>query len=252
MISTERDRVDAGADVGDAAQFFGAAALALMGRSGNLTVLDFGCGDGALVAGLRANGWTAFGCDFPGVVPEGDGFRAIVPEPYTLPFEDGTFDLVVSTSVLEHAANKRECFEEIARVLRPGGYAMHLYPPKWYLPREPHILVPLVNWFWPRCPAGMDGLVGQARHTQQLPGDDDLAGDRRRQRALLQDRPVVFDNRTARRLSLEVFGNCALPMRFYIEHAEGGAARLARRLPLKWLVDVIVRETRESFLVQWK
>ena len=56
LSSTERDRVDADADVGDAAQFFDAAALALMGRSGNLTVLDFGCGDGALVADLRANG----------------------------------------------------------------------------------------------------------------------------------------------------------------------------------------------------
>ena len=29
---------------------------------------------------------------------------------------------------------------------------MHLYPSKWYLPSEPHIYVPLVNVFWPRCP----------------------------------------------------------------------------------------------------
>jgi SAM-dependent methyltransferase len=252
VINAERDRVDAGADVGDAAQFFDAAALALMGRSGNLTVLDFGCGDGALVANLRANGWTTFGCDFPGVVPEGDGLRAIVPEPYTLPFDDGTFDLVVSTSVLEHAANKRECFAEIARVLRPGGYAMHLYPPKWYLPREPHILVPLVNWFWPRCPRAWMALWARL-------------GIRNSFQATMTWREAVADNqrycRTGlsysttgqlRRLSLEVFGNCALPMRFYVEHAEGGAARRARRLPLKWLVDVIVRETRESFLVQWK
>jgi SAM-dependent methyltransferase len=251
MINTERDR-DAGADALSAAQFFGAAAEALIGRRGPLTVLDFGCGDGALVTALRAGGWTALGCDFPGVVPDDDGFHAIVPNPYTLPFEDGTFDLVVSTSVLEHAANKRECFEEIARVLRPGGCAMHLYPPKWYLPREPHILVPLANWFWPRVPRAWLALWARL-------------GIRNSFQATMTWRETAADNQRycktglsysttgqLRRLSLDVFGNCAMPMRFYVEHAQGGAARLARRLPLKGLVDVIVRETRESFLVQWK
>ena len=197
MINAERDRVDAGADVANVAQFFDAAALALMGRIGNLTVLDFGCGDGALVADLRSNGWTAFGCDFPGVVPEGDGLRAIVPEPYTLPFDDGTFDLVVSTSVLEHAANKRECFEEIARVLRPGGCAMHLYPPKWYLPREPHILVPLVNWFWPRCPRAWLALWTKLGIRNSFQATMTWRQAVCIQRALLQNRPVVFDNGTA-------------------------------------------------------
>jgi SAM-dependent methyltransferase len=235
-----------------AAQFFMAAARELMGRTGTLTVLDFGCGDGALVAALRASGWTALGCDFPGVVPEQDGFRAIVPDPYRLPFDDETFDLVVSTSVLEHAANKPQCFEEIARVLRPGGNAMHLYPPKWYLPREPHMQVPLANWFWPHCPRAWFALWA-------------LLGIRNRFQTTMTWRETVAANARysgtgvsysttgqIRRLSIAAFGNCEMPMRFYVEHAAGGAARLARRLPTKGLVEFIVRETRESFLVQRK
>jgi SAM-dependent methyltransferase len=185
-------------------------------------------------------------------VPEQDGFRAIVPEPYRLPFEDETFDLVVSTSVLEHAANKRECFEEIARVLRPGGYAMHLYPPKWYLPREPHMLVPLANWFWPHVPRTWFALWA-------------MLGVRNEFQAAMTWRETVADNvrysRSGlayattghlRRLSVDVFRACDLPMRVYVEHAQGGAARLARRLPMPRLVHAIVRETRESFLVQRK
>jgi len=39
---------------------------------------------------------------------------------YRLGFRDGSFDLVVSTAVLEHLDNLEEAFREIHRVLRPG------------------------------------------------------------------------------------------------------------------------------------
>lgn len=37
------------------------------------------------------------------------------------PFEDGSFDVVVSNGVINLAANKPQVFREIARLLRPGG-----------------------------------------------------------------------------------------------------------------------------------
>ena len=43
--------------------------------------------------------------------------------PYRIPFDDASMDVVVSTSVLEHAFNVDEVFSEIGRVLRPGGLA---------------------------------------------------------------------------------------------------------------------------------
>jgi SAM-dependent methyltransferase len=45
-------------------------------------------------------------------------------------FADGSFDLVLSCSVLEHIDDSRAALEEVVRVLRPGGVAfisLHLY-----------------------------------------------------------------------------------------------------------------------------
>lgn len=38
-----------------------------------------------------------------------------------IPFEDGFFDTVLCTNVLEHVANMEKAFQEIARVLNRGG-----------------------------------------------------------------------------------------------------------------------------------
>ncbi len=39
----------------------------------------------------------------------------------TLPFADGTFDAVVSNSIIHHIPEPRLSFREMVRVLRPGG-----------------------------------------------------------------------------------------------------------------------------------
>lgn len=51
----------------------------------------------------------------------------------TLPFEDDTFDIVVSFSTIEHIAEKDarlRVFNEISRVLKPGGVAIVTVPNK--------------------------------------------------------------------------------------------------------------------------
>src|SRR5207302_1342424 len=58
-------------------------------------------------------------------------------------FPADTFDLVVSTSVLEHVMDVDPVMAEIARVLKPGGVALHLYPTKRRFWIEPHMFVPL-------------------------------------------------------------------------------------------------------------
>ena len=55
-----------------------------------------------------------------------------------------------------------------------------------------------------------------------------------------------------RDLSMEVFGNCEWPMRYFLAKADGGFAALHRRLPLKALTARVGQHTRMALLVQRK
>lgn len=50
-----------------------------------------------------------------------------------LPFPSGSFDVVLSSHVLEHVPDDRRALSEIARVLKPSGWAVLLFP---YDPRQ--------------------------------------------------------------------------------------------------------------------
>lgn len=239
-----------------AAEFLSRAIQQITGlpRSSRTKVLDFGCGTGSLAGQLAERGYDAWGCDVEARWGEGFGVNperlsAIALEPYRLPYESGVFDVVVSTSVLEHAQNKEECFRETHRVLRNGGYAMHLYPGKWYLPREPHIFVPLANFFWPRCPGwwlGVWAILGVRNGYQQGKSwRETLQANVRYCREELS----YWPNRRYRQLSLRVFGNYAAPMKFYVENAYGGYAKLFGSLPFKSLSGWLSGELRMNFIV---
>ena len=75
------------------------------GRSpSDTSVLDFGCGRGVLVDRLCELGVDAFGCDVdPYWEGENSRLREIQRSPYRIPFDDASVDVVLSTSVLEHA-----------------------------------------------------------------------------------------------------------------------------------------------------
>jgi ubiquinone/menaquinone biosynthesis C-methylase UbiE len=93
-------------------------------------VLDWGCGYGQisdmlLRRGLDVASFEYRGPDSPNAeVPLGHyaGIKAYVSsEPVALPYEDASFDAVLSCGVLEHTGNQEANLDEIARVLRPGG-----------------------------------------------------------------------------------------------------------------------------------
>lgn len=57
---------------------------------------------------------------------------------HRLPLEDGSFDIVVNTQVLEHVDNPSAVLREFWRVLVPGGELWLTAPFVWELHEEPH------------------------------------------------------------------------------------------------------------------
>ncbi|MEA2125181.1 MAG: hypothetical protein QOI80_1963 [Solirubrobacteraceae bacterium] len=107
-------------------------------------VLDFGCGDGALVAAWQELGLNIRGCDLS--VPAGAPSLSVIGEPYRLPYDDDEFDVVVSDQVFEHVMDYGVAFRELRRVTRPGGVGLHIFPARWR-PVEAHVFVPFAGRF---------------------------------------------------------------------------------------------------------
>ena len=122
-------------------------------------ILDFGCGAGTTVFRLRELGFDAYGFDIHDYVAyrsEADRqwFRfsrststdssafTIDADSYRVPFPDDWFDVVHSTSVLEHVLDVGSMLGECGRVLTRDGIAVHFYPGRYQLV-EPHLYVPL-------------------------------------------------------------------------------------------------------------
>jgi len=225
--------------------------------SPQIRVLDFGCGAGKMVRYLASLGYDAFGCDVSPAWNEQAGSLAdrfaLIPEaPYRLPYDDNSFDLLFSTSVLEHVRNLRECLQEMHRILRPGGVSMHYFPAKWYLPAEPHTRIPLANYFRPPCPSWWISLwllLRVARSPQLRPYFRNL---RERYHDFSMNGVAYLPNRTHRRLSREIFGNYGSLLDFYIDRSDGGFARLARRLSLRRPAAWFSSNFRMNFIYQTK
>jgi SAM-dependent methyltransferase len=217
-----------------------------------LAVLDFGCGQGDLVRALRGLGVDARGCDFANNLGVDGSLSPIPSGEYRLPYPDASFDLVVSASVFEHAQQTEMCMVEIHRVLKPGGVAMHAFPGKWYLPVEPHIYVPLANWFWPMAQRPWLALWAIAGIRNEFQRGLTWREVTRRNVTYLREGLCYRTTGHYSAVSDKVFGNHDWPMSFCIDHAPGGAAALARRLPFRSLTGRAMRELRTGLLVQRK
>jgi SAM-dependent methyltransferase len=90
-------------------------------------ILDYGCGDVAPLLALgAARGVDVYGVDTP-CHPETERFR-VLDSDGRIPFDDRSFDVVVANQVFEHIPQPRPAFAEIARVLKPGGTLIALFP----------------------------------------------------------------------------------------------------------------------------
>lgn len=93
-------------------------------------LLDWGCGWGQVTTLLRGQGVDVVAFDYRAEVdaprterlerfPEIEAH--VSPDPVHLPFQDRSFDTVLSCGVLEHVVDPDGSLDEIRRVLRTGG-----------------------------------------------------------------------------------------------------------------------------------
>jgi len=92
-------------------------------------VLEVGCGQGHLTTRLAGRGIDIVGIDANPNAPEvsgSDRVRHMLAE--DLEFDDAEFDVVVSVHAIEHIPPLEKAVSEMARVLKPGGRALFIYP----------------------------------------------------------------------------------------------------------------------------
>ena len=100
--------------------------LNAFGTSTDMRVLDAGCGRGDTLKHLSENsGYRLTGLEIDAAYAElarGRGsFDVVAGDIQAMPFEDGTFDAVVSLNGFHAFPDKEAAYRETFRVLKPGG-----------------------------------------------------------------------------------------------------------------------------------
>ncbi len=122
-------------------------------------ILDLGCGRGEFLRGFIRCGLNGYGVDLSSmaksICPEAKNLQSDI-ENEPLPYNDNSFDVVFSKSVLEHFYYPEKLVMEIYRVLKPGGLVITMVP-DWesvyktfyddYTHRTPFTLTSLKNIF---------------------------------------------------------------------------------------------------------
>jgi ubiquinone/menaquinone biosynthesis C-methylase UbiE len=122
-------------------------------------ILEIGCGAGTLTLSLARRGYFVRAVDRVGALLELIDRRAAqlgydkriatsIGDAHRLYFADNSFDLVVALGVIPWLHTPSEAVWEIARVLRPGGYAVVTADNRWRLtnffdPRRNPVLAPV-------------------------------------------------------------------------------------------------------------
>jgi SAM-dependent methyltransferase len=124
----------------------------------DIRILDFGCGGGAMVTYLRLLGYNnVIGVDVESQTHTHNlnsihrrmGFSKIIFFSYdgvTLPFDNLSFDIIISQQVLEHVHNVEQYFSECYRVLDYKGEMLLDFPHR-LMPFDTHTRMWFVHYF---------------------------------------------------------------------------------------------------------
>lgn len=100
--------------------------IKIMGDLQGKKVLDIGCGTGRLIKKMVEKGGIVTGAD---ISPEMlkiakkkfDELEFVEADIENLPFKNESFDVVVAAFVIVHLKDLKRAFDEVYRVLKPGG-----------------------------------------------------------------------------------------------------------------------------------
>ncbi len=107
-------------------------------------VLDIGGGPGYFAKAFRRAGAASFFVEpfWDALTPRGRSLGyGIVGDGMRMPFADGTFDISHSSNVLEHVTHPKDFFDEMLRVVRPGGLVFLAFT-NWLSPFGGHETAP--------------------------------------------------------------------------------------------------------------
>ncbi len=167
------------------------------------SLLDVGCGEGALMDALRASyadRWKLLGFEVShkrAEITRARGHAVLVSPDGVVPVPDGEFDLVVTCHVIEHVPDADAYVRDLARMVRPGGHVYLETPVK--LPG---------GWYFRRNPEA--GWVLDPTHVREY-------------------RSAAAVNEVVERNGLEVIDDELTPIAFPLAAAEGVVRRLLHR-----------------------
>jgi SAM-dependent methyltransferase len=92
-------------------------------------ILEIGAGTGQQARDIVSRGFDVAAIEIPcSGYREARVFPVLDYDGRHIPFPDASFDVVFSSNVLEHVPDLKALNREIVRVLRPGGYCVHVMP----------------------------------------------------------------------------------------------------------------------------
>lgn len=125
--------------------------LNLSQRSGEIILLEIGTGAGGIAHhfATQADGtFDVHAVDVRDARVVTEGYAFTLVDGTTLPYDDASFDVVISNHVIEHVgteADQQQHLREIHRVLKPAGLGYLAVPNRWML-IEPHYKLAFLSW----------------------------------------------------------------------------------------------------------
>ncbi|MEO6387887.1 MAG: class I SAM-dependent methyltransferase [Croceibacterium sp.] len=244
-----------------------APALALLGQiEPGARILDLGCGLGGGVTFLIARGFDAFGADIfeywgnqahlcwhKARQPADVLARLTLAESasYRLPYPGNHFDHVISMQVVEHLDDRAAVFAEVARVLKPDGTSVHLYPDARRPFMEGHINVPFSALCKNRAYLALAAVLGFRSARQQGLGWREVYRANRAQMEMTHYPPGRQVLREVRAAGMAA----RFAGRDYVMRSDTGWSKLHRELSrfrLGWTVLLAGRMMLQPMLVTQK